>query len=113
MVRVLVLSCFNRVRLFLTLWTVARQTAPSMGFSRQEYWTGLPCPPPGNLPDPGIKPASPVSPAMQETHVQSLGREDSLEEGMAIHSSSLAWRIPWTEEPGRLHTVCGVAKNWT
>ena len=39
-------------------------------------------------------------PAMQETQVQSLGREDSLEKGMATHSSILAWEIPWTEEPG-------------
>ena len=41
-------------------------------------------------------------PAVQETRVQSLGREDRLEEGMATHSSILAWRIPWTEEPGGL-----------
>ena len=41
-------------------------------------------------------------PAMQETQVWSLGQEDSLEEGMATHSSILAWRIPWTEEPGGL-----------
>ena len=41
-------------------------------------------------------------PAMQETQVQSLGWEDTLEKGMATHSSILAWRIPWTEEPGRL-----------
>ena len=40
-------------------------------------------------------------PAMQETRVQSLGGEDPLEKGMAIHSSFLSWRIPWTEEPGR------------
>jgi len=40
-------------------------------------------------------------PSMQETLVQSLGREDPLEEGMVTHSSILAWRIPWTEEPGR------------
>ena len=39
-------------------------------------------------------------PEMQETQVRSLGREDPLEKGMAIHSSILAWRIPWTEEPG-------------
>ena len=44
-------------------------------------------------------------PAMQETRVQFLGREDPLEEGMATHSSLLAWRIPWTEEPGRLDTT--------
>ena len=43
--------------------------------------------------------------AMQETQVQSLGQEDPLEEGMATHSSILAWRIPWTEEPGGLWSV--------
>ena len=41
-------------------------------------------------------------PAIQETQIQSLGREDSLEKGMATHSSILAWEMPWTEEPGRL-----------
>ena len=50
----------SRVRLFVTPWTVARQAALSMGFSRQEYWSGLPCPAPGDLPNPGIKPASPA-----------------------------------------------------
>ena len=55
---------FSRVRLFVTLGTVARQAPLSMGFSRQEYWSGLPFPPPADLPDPGIKPASPVSPAL-------------------------------------------------
>ena len=44
-------------------------------------------------------------PAMQETWVSFLGRKDPLEKRMATHSSILAWRIPWTEEPGRLHTV--------
>ena len=44
-------------------------------------------------------------PAMQETQVQSLGREDPLEEGMATHSSILAWRIPWTEESGGLQSI--------
>ena len=41
-------------------------------------------------------------PAMWETHVRPLGREDALEKGMATHSRNLVWRIPWTEEPGRL-----------
>ena len=41
---------------------------------------------------------------MQETRVQSLGREDPLEKEMAIHSSTIAWKIPWTEEPGRLQS---------
>ena len=44
-------------------------------------------------------------PAVQETWVRSLGQEDPLEEGMAAHPSILAWRIPWTEEPGRLQSM--------
>ena len=44
-------------------------------------------------------------PAMHETQVQCLGREEPLEEGMATHSRALAWRIPWTEEPGRLQSL--------
>ena len=44
-------------------------------------------------------------PAMQETQVQSQGQEDSMEKGMATHSSILAWRIPWPEEPGRLQSM--------
>ena len=75
-------------------------------------------PPPADLPDPGIKPTSSVSPtlavglmadqkaknlpAMQETRVLSLGLEYPPEKGMETHSSILAWRIPWTEEPGVL-----------
>ena len=46
-----------------------------------------------------------ILPAMQETQVQSLGQEDTLEKEMATHSSILAWRIPWTEEPGRLQSL--------
>ena len=59
------LSCFSRVQLFVTLWTVARQAPLFMRFSRQEYWNGLPCPPLGDLPGTGIEPASPASPALQ------------------------------------------------
>ena len=44
-------------------------------------------------------------PAMQETQVRSLGREDPLEKEMATHSSTLAWKIPWTEEPGKLQSI--------
>ena len=56
--------CFNRVQLFVTLWTVAHQAPLPMGFSRQEYWSRLPCPPPGDLPKPGIKPMSLTFPAL-------------------------------------------------
>ena len=55
-------SHFSCIPLFATPWTVACQAPLSMGFSRQEYWIGLPCPPPGDLPDPEIKPASLKSP---------------------------------------------------
>ena len=47
-----------RIRLFVTPWTVAHQAPLSMGFSRQEYWSGLPCPLPGDLPNPGVEPRS-------------------------------------------------------
>ena len=55
--KVKLLSC---VQLFATPWTVAYQAPPSMGFFRQEYWSGLPFPSPGDLPDPGIEPRSPA-----------------------------------------------------
>ena len=54
------MKSLSRVRLFATPWTIAHQTPPSMGFSRQEYWSGLPFPSPGDLPDPGIEPGSPA-----------------------------------------------------
>ena len=60
----LLLSCFSQVQLFATLWTIVRQTPLSTGFSKQEYWSRLPCPPPGDLPDPGIKLVSLKSPAL-------------------------------------------------
>ena len=58
-----VASCFGHVWLCMTLWTAAHQVCLSMGLSRQEYWGALSCSSPGNLPDPGIKPKSLVSPA--------------------------------------------------
>ena len=72
-----------------TAWTEDCQVPLSMGFSRQEYWSGLPCPPLGNLPDPGAEP----------------GFLNVLEKEMATHSSTFAWKIPWTEEPGRLQSM--------
>ena len=54
----------NHVQLFVIAQTVACQAPQSTGFSRQEYWSGLPFPPPGYLPNPGVKPVSPVSPAL-------------------------------------------------
>ena len=54
------LNCFSHVRLCDTLWTVVHEGLLSMEFSRQEYWSGLSCPPPGDLPKLGIKPRSPT-----------------------------------------------------
>ena len=73
-----VLGRFSHVRLFATLWTVVCQAPLSVGFSRQEYWSGLPCLPPENLLSPGIKPASTSSSALQvnslsASHWESLG----------------------------------------
>ena len=82
----------SRVRLFVTPWTIAYQAPRSMGFSRQECWSGLPFSSPGNLPDPGIEPRSPTLQAnalpseppgklenvVQFSSVQSLSRVDSL-----------------------------------
>ena len=61
---VCVLSHFSHVHLFETLWTIAHQAPLSMGFSRHEYWSGLPFPSPGDLPDTGIEPGSLMSPAL-------------------------------------------------
>ena len=59
-----IFACVH-AKLFQTLQIVAHQAPLFMGFSKQEYWSGLPCPPPGDLPNPGIKPTSPVAPALQ------------------------------------------------
>ena len=58
------LSCFSHVRLSVTPWTVAHQLLCTWRFSRQEYWSGLPCPPPGDLLNPEIEPVSLTSPTL-------------------------------------------------
>ena len=62
---VVCVKLLSRVQLFATPWTVGHQAPLSMGFSKQEYWSGLSHPPPRDLPDPGIEPATPASPALQ------------------------------------------------
>ena len=89
---------FSRVQLSVTLWTVARRAPLSMGFSRQEYWSGLPCFPLEDHLDPRIKPSN--------TRIYGLGFFMVLEEkAMAPHSGTLAWKIPWAKEPGRLQSM--------
>ena len=61
-----VLSRFSHVQLFVTPWTVAHQAPLFMEFPMQEYWSGLPVPPPGNIPNPGMEPMSPVTSTLAE-----------------------------------------------
>ena len=69
------LSCFSYDLLFVTLWGVAQEAPLSMGFSRQEYWSGLPCPPPEDLPGPRIEPDEKLLlPAMNNTGILGLRR---------------------------------------
>ena len=104
---------------FFTIWATREA---------QEYYSGWPISFPGDLLMPGNKLGSSALQAdslpaellgklelyiqLQQTRVQSLGGEDPLEEGLATHSSVLAWRIPWTKEPGRLQST-GLQKNQT
>ena len=95
------------VRLFATLWTVTYQAPPSMGFSRQEYWSGLPFPSPGDLPDPGIEPGSPALHANALTsEPPGLPRKcllNALEKaGLGTHG--------WPELPQRLWEACKDAR---
>ena len=73
-----VLSCFRRVQLLATLWTVGHQAPLSMGFSRQESWRGWTCPAPGDLPDPGIKPKSLESPELAGGVLTTSATEEAL-----------------------------------
>ena len=75
---VCMLNRFSHAWLFVILWTVACQVPLSMGFSRQECWSGLSCPLPGDLPDPRIKPESPVAPALKDSLCWATRRSPSL-----------------------------------
>ena len=84
-----VLSRFHSVQLFVTQWTVVCQAPMSMGFSRQEYWSELPCHPPGDLPDPGIEPASLMAPALADGFfTTSATWEATCEEGRGRRSKA-------------------------
>ena len=88
-----VLSHFSNVRLFVTLWTVAHQAPLSMGFSRQEYWSGLPCCPPGDLPNWEIRPESPPTPELQAHYllVSHQGRQSDAYLSLIGPAIPLTW----------------------
>ena len=106
------LSCFRHVQCFVTPRTVAYQATLSMGFSRQEQWSGLPCPPPGDLPNPWIQHASPISPALAGGFFTAGATWEALIEsytatfhggGGLVAKSCLTLGIPWT---GNLPGFC-------
>ena len=90
MLLLLLLSRFSFVQLFATPWTVARQAPQSPGFSRQEYWSGLPFPPPGDLPDAGIKPGSLMSPALAGRFFTTSSNWEALPPNILFSSKSVS-----------------------
>ena len=86
-----VLSRFTLVWLFVTLWTVAHQLPLSMGFSRQEYWSGLPCPPPRDLLVPGIEPTSLSSPALAGRFFITSATWEAPVSASAIHNCEMEY----------------------
>ena len=87
-----VLSRFSRVSLFVTLWTVPCQAPLFMGISRQEYWSGLPCPPPGDLPDPGIEPTSRTPPELAGEFFTTSATWEAKREGGSFKNRVRGWR---------------------
>ena len=76
----------------MALCTVVHQAPPSMGFSRQEYWNGLPCPPPGDLPDPGIEPMSLISPALAGRFFTTSTTWEAYHRIQQFHSWAYIWK---------------------
>ena len=104
------LSRFSSVQLFATIWTVAHQSPLSMGFSKQEYWSGLPCPPPADLPNPGIEPAFLMSPALTVRFFTTSATWQYLKlisGNLVIHSRT--YLLPLSLSNGTLQKVTGCA----
>ena len=101
------MKSLSRVRLLATPWTVAYQAPPSMGFSRQEYWSGVPLPSPLHTLHTYkiVSSWSTWDKIAKKCFRQYEIEKHIMEKAMAAHSSTLAWQIPWTEEPGRLHSM--------
>ena len=92
------LSHFSHLRLFVTLWTVAHQAPLSMGFSREVYWSGLSCPPPGDHSDPGIEMEFPMSPTLAGRFSTTSA---TWKARLQLSNSYLIWVIWSKESQGR------------
>ena len=96
------LSCFSHVQFCETLWTVACQAPLSVGFSRQEYWSGLPLPPPGDLPNPGVEPMSLMSPALAGRFLTTLAPLANIfRQGRLGGCLSNSGEKEWRQGPGQ------------
>ena len=104
------MKSLSRVRLLATPWTAAHQAPPSMGFSRQDYWSGVPLPSPNSISSQQylIFNIFIYFICLSPRHIHIL------EKAMTPHSSTFAWEIPWMEEPGRLQSMGSlrVRYNW-
>ena len=108
----------SRVRLSVTPQTVAHQVPLSMGFSRQEYRSRLPCPPPGDLPDPGVEPASLMSPASADRFftTSTIWEAQSTNPSQPLHPNSVLVKIPLygeTRVKFLIHETLRCAQNFT
>ena len=109
-----VLSHFRHFQLFSTLWTGAHQVPLSMGLSRQDYWKGLPCPPPGDLPYPGIESMSLTSPTLADGFFTTLTTWEALfYDGFCSDTLVSDFATPWTaaHRPPCLSPTPGVYPN--
>ena len=91
-------------QLFATPWTVAYQAPPSVGFSRQEYWSGLPCPSPGELSDPGIEPRSPASQA-DALPSELPGKPNSENQWMWLYHIRPSWGAMALRQSCHMHSL--------
>ena len=91
------LSCFHHVHLFATPWTVAHKAPLFLGFSRQEYWSGLPRPPPGDLPDPGVE--------LTSLYVSCIGRRHKV-------PNTCGWEMTTSQHDTSVHVGENQGKHW-
>ena len=85
-------SWFSNIRLFAALWTVAHPTPLPVGFSRQEFWSGFPCPPRTDLPDPGIKPMFLVAPALAGRFFTTSAKREYIKTSIFVGNDIKKWK---------------------